>query len=107
MKRRTVSLKYRTTLFKRKLREIIGAPWLRFRSAKGPGHMIIWLGDFMDKDRDKVAPLLKSARIEFEAKCLFDWDDPKRPTYLTIPIDQEALPETAAQVRYAFEEEAS
>lgn len=85
---------YRVNLFKKKLREIIGAPWLRFYWSKGKCHLCIRVTDF--KNYREVGPdlmqILKSARIDFKTDY---W-----PSILggalrgiNIPIDQEALPE--------------
>lgn len=84
------SLDRRVYLFKRNLRQIIGAPWLRFEWSVGRTALIVNLFRFYREDRAGVIRRLRSAGIEFqEMRMCESWP----PTYLSIPIDQEALPE--------------
>jgi hypothetical protein len=83
---------YRVTLFKKKLREIIGAPWLRFYWSKGRCNLCIEVHDFMTEDVPSVIQDLKNSRIDFK---LVTWGSVFGDTLrnISIPIDQEALPD--------------
>jgi hypothetical protein len=91
-----ITTPYRITLFKKKLRDIIGAHWLRFYYSKGRCHLCIMASDLGDKNTQLVIKRLKKGRIEFE---LDDWGDYSKMfgsgiRSICIPIDQEALPES-------------
>lgn len=85
---------YRVSLFKKKLRNIIGAPWLRFYFSKGKCHLCFkaWdLGYEHSEENVRIAMAdLTLAGVEFKTdKRLFGdgiWS-------VNIPIDQEQLPE--------------
>jgi hypothetical protein len=89
---------YRVNLFKKKLREIIGAPWLRFYWSKGRCHLCIEAHDFVHEDITEVIRDLKNAAIEFK---LIPWGSIFGNTLrlISIPIDQEALPERTKKQR--------
>jgi hypothetical protein len=90
---------YRVTLFKRKIREIIGADWIRFYYSKGKCHLCIGY-PYLDGDNATVfVNRLSSARIEHKVNrdiygLYRDLPYLERPIgSISIPIDQEALPE--------------
>ncbi len=83
---------YRVILFKKKLRNLIGAPWLRFYSSIGRCHICIMANDFKVQDFPQVMTLLKREGIDFKKQL---WWDEEKVYSLNIPIDQEALPERA------------
>lgn len=83
---------YRTTLFKRRLREVIGAPWLRFYFSKGKCHLCVEAHDFKKEDVPRVIQSLKRSGIDFN---LSHWPEilGGKIWTINIPIDQAALPE--------------
>lgn len=99
MTRRTKWDEYRVTLFKKKIREALPLMrGIRFRRSKGRCNLILdvkWrYYSNAEEVMDYVLTGLKSSGIEGEAKDMFDWHPERRPLdYVTIPIDQAALPE--------------
>lgn len=93
---------YRVMLFKRKIRAILPElQGLRFERSIGRCNLIIPFRFHYYEHADEVLELimrrLKENGIEGEAKAMFDWHS--KPDYVTIPIDQEALPERARAIR--------
>lgn len=89
---------YRITLFKKKLREIIGCDWVRFYNSKGKCHLCITSIHFGQDNIALAAEYLRQGGIEFKVtRGLFSEED-GRIWSLNIPIDQEALPERSRRV---------
>lgn len=89
---------YRVKLFKKKLREIFNADWVRFYWSKDRSHLCLTDWHHGKENLILMRQDLKKAGIEFEDKYdsfgiqeMFG----KEPELdgLSIPIDQEALPE--------------
>lgn len=87
---------YRVNLFKKKIREAlpeIGA--LRFERSKGRCNLIIDVRGRYYSHADEVFNLIierfREHEIVAEMKSMFSFSD--KPDYITIPIDQAALPE--------------
>lgn len=84
---------YRVTLFKRKLREILGAGWVRFYYSKGRCHLCIMSDHIGEENCEAAIRILKRNRIEFKVQRYEFWPLEPRIRAISIPIDQEALPE--------------
>lgn len=90
---------YRVTLFKKKIRELFPEiKGLRFERSRGRCHLILPIRwryyKYADEIFDLILRRFKEHQIEAEPKQMFTFRD-VRPKwdYITIPIDQEALPE--------------
>lgn len=92
---------YRVTLFKKKLRSILGADWVRFYNSKGMCHLVIHRNEFAEDGIKGVPPILARARIDYKINRIplgiwADLPEVERPIFsISIPIDQAALPERA------------
>lgn len=89
---------YRVVLFKKKLRDIMGTPWLRFYNSIDRSHLVV---DHRIRREDfpEVIEDLRRAGIDHIVKrnpygLYSDRPEHEQPIwYVSIPIDQEALPE--------------
>lgn len=92
---------YRIVLFKRKLREIVDIPWLRFYWSKGRQHLVIEMWSINEECHAELVARLRRARIDLKLnRSPFGIElDPELPEdkrriwSISIPIDQDALPE--------------
>lgn len=82
----------RITLFKKKIRESLGTPWLRFYTSIGGCHICILCRDFRREDVPQVINRLKSSKVDFFTDS-WGWDENSIRS-INIPIDQDALPES-------------
>jgi hypothetical protein len=91
---------YRVNLFKKKLRaELPEVDGLRFYRSKGRCHLILVAIRYNDPEgfTQYVSDRLKRAGISFSEN---KWWDGVRTHSLSIPIDQEALPERRRRIRH-------
>lgn len=96
---------YRVGLFKKELRNILGAPWVRFYWSKDRQHLCLTRWHMGDENIEITEMLLKRDRIDI--KVFRDsyglhraFGNPKKIPEIdsiSIPIDQDALPERKMQ----------
>lgn len=85
---------YRVNLLKKKIREITDAPWLRFYWSGDRSHICLKKFLVGEENLALIMHELRAAGIEFQ---VLHWDHPwfeiNDVRGISIPIDQEALPE--------------
>ena len=97
---------YRVTLFKKELRKIIGAPWTRFYFSKGKCHLCIEGYSFGQNNLKIAIDRLRQGKIDHKVeRDIFGMEQDKpeherRIWSVSIPIDQEALPERKRNNRH-------
>lgn len=94
---------YRVNLFKKELRRILGAPWLRFYFSKDGCHICLEKRDIGEENVETMVQILKRNCIDFKV-CRWSettdfFGDIVRS--INIPIDQEGLPERKQKRRFS------
>jgi hypothetical protein len=97
MSKKLVVDEYRVNLFKKKLREILEAPWVRFYWSIGGGHLCIDAYQVGPLGLENAAELLKRAGIEFRTTRRYSRLLENQFDGISIPVDQAALPERKRQ----------